>query len=384
MMNAVNNMESTENDLAAFKQYMESEHADPESPLYEAISGIQYSYDLDFTVYTKSIDGNIILSDTMTLMQKMMGSFVGIDMSAMSNLTEMAESNPMMTIMSSTGGVPGATLWQEMLPGENGRMVSELLEKQYEVVYGSWPTAYNEIVLVLDENNELDDMTLYALGLKSEEDIEAIVQAAMDKIPIEADTGSWSYEEICAMDFRTVLPSDCYVLLIGMHLYTMVYDVDAFRKYSKFLIISMTMSRGSQKVNGDHRRCHCGRIYGNSQTGSEICRLAAESNGLFRSGAQSTLGGQPFSWQHIFYQFGFLGYQAGVPSSVRFRYRACVLCLWPQAQGRRNQGRRDCRAKVSGSYLQSGRAHLRWLLLCRCHQVFPADLCLPTELSFPP
>ena len=33
-----------------------------------------------------------------------------------------------------------------------------------------------------------------------------------------------------------------YILLIGMHLYTMVYDVDAFRKYSKFLIISMTMS----------------------------------------------------------------------------------------------------------------------------------------------
>ena len=231
MMNAVNNMESTENDLAAFKEYIEAERANPESPLYEAISGVQYSYDLDFTVYTKSIDGNIILSDTMTLMQKMMGSFVGIDMSAMSNLTEMAESNPMMTIMSSTGGVSGATLWQEMLPGENGRYVSELLEKQYEVVYGSWPTAYNEIVLVLDENNELDDMTLYALGLKSEEDIEAIVQAAMDKKPIEADTGSWSYEEICAMDFRTVLPSDCYTYDAKTGTYTDLRETDAGLRY---------------------------------------------------------------------------------------------------------------------------------------------------------
>ena len=231
MMNAVNNMDSTENDLAAFKDYIEAERANPESPLYEAISGVQYSYDLDFTVYTKSIDGNIILSDTMTLMQKMMGSFVGIDMSAISNLTEMAESSPMMSMMSSTGSVSAAVLWQEMLPGENGRYVSELLEKQYEVVYGSWPTAYNEIVLVLDENNELDDMTLYALGLKSEEDIEAIVQAAMDKMPIEADTGSWSYEEICAMDFRTVLPSDCYTYDANTGTYTDLRETEAGLRY---------------------------------------------------------------------------------------------------------------------------------------------------------
>lgn len=33
-----------------------------------------------------------------------------------------------------------------------------------------------------------------------------------------------------------------YVGIIGMHLYTMIYDVPAFRKYTKFLIISMTAS----------------------------------------------------------------------------------------------------------------------------------------------
>ena len=33
-----------------------------------------------------------------------------------------------------------------------------------------------------------------------------------------------------------------YVMLIGTHCYTMVYDVESFRKYSKFLIISMTIS----------------------------------------------------------------------------------------------------------------------------------------------
>ncbi len=226
MMNAINNLEVTENDLAAFKDYIEAEHANPDSPLYDAISGIRYTYDLDFTVYTKNIDGTIIPSDATTLMQKIMGEYVGMDMATMDSLADLAESNPMMSMMSS-GSTPGMTLWQEMLPGENGRFVSELLEKQYDVVYGSWPSAYNEIVLVLDENHELDDMTLYVLGLKSEEEIRSIMQAAMDKETIEADTESWSYEEICAMDFRTVLPSDYYTYDAKTGIYSDLRQTDA-------------------------------------------------------------------------------------------------------------------------------------------------------------
>ena len=48
-------------------------------------------------------------------------------------------------------------LWQEMLPGEEGALINPLLQSQYDLVYGSWPNDYNEIVLVLDEDNELDD-----------------------------------------------------------------------------------------------------------------------------------------------------------------------------------------------------------------------------------
>lgn len=84
-------------------------------------------------------------------------------------------------------------LWQEMLPGDNGKLVNPLLESQYDLVYGSWPTEYNEIVLVLDENNELDDMALYALGLKSEEEIDAIMEAAIHQTELEVETQKWSY-----------------------------------------------------------------------------------------------------------------------------------------------------------------------------------------------
>ena len=87
-------------------------------------------------------------------------------------------------------------LWQEMLPGENGKLVSPLLEKQYDVVYGSWPTEYNEIVLVLDENNELNDMSLYALGLSPKEDVDAIMEAAVNQteVPVNKKQFSSSFE----------------------------------------------------------------------------------------------------------------------------------------------------------------------------------------------
>ena len=61
------------------------------------------------------------------------------------------------TAMMGMGG-SSMNLWQELLPGENGNPVNDLLKKQYDVVYGSWPNRYDEIMLVLDENNELDDI----------------------------------------------------------------------------------------------------------------------------------------------------------------------------------------------------------------------------------
>ena len=60
-------------------------------------------------------------------------------------------------------------------------------------------------MLVLDENNEIDDMALYALGLKSKEEIDAVMQAAVNQTGVEVEEQKWSYEEICNMEFRTVL-----------------------------------------------------------------------------------------------------------------------------------------------------------------------------------
>ena len=207
LINAMNEMETTVNDLEAFKKFLEDQLQDPESKLSQAISGVQYGYDLDMLVYTENIDGTILRADTQELMQELLIEFFGMDMSGMMDMgSAYGMPIPTMTPMGST------ILFEQLLPGENGDLISPLLKNQYEVVYGSWPNSYDEIVLVVDERNEIDDMTLYALGLKSKEDIDALAHAAINQESIDLEVQSWSFEQICDLPFKVVFGSDCYTL----------------------------------------------------------------------------------------------------------------------------------------------------------------------------
>lgn len=234
MLNSLNTMETKENDLKAFKDYIEQERAEEgsESELNEAISGVQYTYDMDMRIYTKNVDGTIIQSDSETLMQDLLMEYFGTDISSVMDMRESSGIGSQMESLSSLSPMASSTvLWQEMLSGDDGKLVSPLLEKQYDVVYGSWPTDYDEIVLVVDENNEIDDMALYALGLKSKEEIDAMADAALNQTEIEAEDKNWSYEEICDMEFRMVLNSDCYTLDETTGLYTDLRETQTGLKY---------------------------------------------------------------------------------------------------------------------------------------------------------
>ena len=226
LVNAMNTMESSENDLGTFKTYLEAELDKEDSALKEAINGVQYTYDLNMLIYTKNIDGNIILSDSQQLLQDLLLEYFGMDMSGMMSMSESYG-------MSATMMMPGmsAVTWQEMLPGDNGDPINPLLKKQYDVIYGTWPNAYNEVVLVVDSLNEIDDMTLYALGLKSKEDIDALADAAIDQNQVEHEQEKWSYEDICNMEFRTVFSADCYTLDPQSGLYTDLRTTQAGMKY---------------------------------------------------------------------------------------------------------------------------------------------------------
>lgn len=231
MMDALNNMETSENDLKSFKSYIESKRKDSESDLHRAVNGVQYSYDLDMLIYTKNVDGTIIHSDTEELMQEMVLEHMGIDMQAMTDASTSMFGEDATSMMSMGMGGSSMNLWQELLPGDNGKPINDLLKKQYDVVYGSWPNSYDEIVLVLDENNELDDMTLYALGLEPKEDVDSIMEAAVNGKELQKDNKSWSYADICSMDFRTILNSDCYRYDESTGLYTDLRDTEAGLQY---------------------------------------------------------------------------------------------------------------------------------------------------------
>ena len=231
LVTAINNLDVAQNDLKSFKRYLEDQLADPESPLSGALSGIQYSYAISPQVYTKNTDGQIIQSDTTQMMQKLLVSVMGADaMSSpwMAGMTGDSSSMSSMTGMSSMMGGGMMTLWQELLPGDNGAPVNDLLTRQYDLVYGAWPSSYDQVVLVVDENNELDDMTLYALGLIPEDEMMALADGeatASDR------KDQWSYEEICGSDFRVILPSSCYSYDEATGLYTDLRESEAGLKY---------------------------------------------------------------------------------------------------------------------------------------------------------
>ena len=193
LVNKLNSIETSRNNLGLFKKFLESgERFD------EYVSAVQYSYDLGTGIYVRDADGKVIKSDA----GELMASFYGFDSSAAMANSPMSQ----MSYMSSM------KTWEELLPGENGELVNSLLDEQYDVVYGKWPENYDEAVLVVDKNNEITDLTLYALGIKSEKEMKDAMAKAMRGEQIDTtDMGSWSYEDICGIDIKVIPASLMFV-----------------------------------------------------------------------------------------------------------------------------------------------------------------------------
>jgi len=186
LVNSMNQFETNKNNLNAFKKHLESSDA-----LDEYASAIQYQYDFDMNIFVKDVNGKINKSDAMALLQNMFSQ------------------SPDMTSMMSAG--TAYQIWEEMLPGTNGELINDLLLEQYDVIHGRWPEAYNEVVLIVDNNNEISDLALYSLGLRTDEEIGEIMSQAFNQEQIDtSNLGSWSYEEICEQEFKLVLSADKY------------------------------------------------------------------------------------------------------------------------------------------------------------------------------
>ena len=177
-----------------------------DSKLRENATNVQYTYNLPMNLYTKDSDGRIVKSDVMSLMSKMRAGVIG-------DAAEQSVSQSMNDMFSSTGMSSTQSqfvVWQEMLPGDDG-LISPMLQGQYDVLYGSWPQNYDEVVLIVDENNEVSDMVLYALGLKSSSDMLSAMTGYMSGEEIDTSKlESWSYADVCKKTFSLILPADCW------------------------------------------------------------------------------------------------------------------------------------------------------------------------------
>ena len=188
MMNSMNKMETQENNLVKFKDYIESG-----TDISDYSTAISYVYNNNMNVYTTDPDGNIVKSDILELMSGIY-SMMGFETSS-STLSNFMQINA----------------WQEMLAGLDGEPVNDLMKEQYDVVSGRWPEKYDEIVVVVSDRNELSDMMLYALGLKTLDQIQDAMKAAANQEQIDtSEFGSWSYDDIMNLDFRVILDCDKY------------------------------------------------------------------------------------------------------------------------------------------------------------------------------
>lgn len=205
MMNAMTSAEIQENNVTDLKVFLD-EQMSKDSKLSQNATNIQYTYNLPMNLYTKDADGKIVKSDVMSLMSKMRAGVIGdeAEQSVNQSMNNMFSSSGMSSTQSQF------VVWQEMLPGDDG-LISPMLQNQYDVLYGSWPKNYDEVVLIVDENNEVSDMVLYALGLKSSNDMLSAMTGYMSGEEVDTTKlESWSYADVCKKTFSLILPADCW------------------------------------------------------------------------------------------------------------------------------------------------------------------------------
>ncbi|MCH5204827.1 MAG: ABC transporter ATP-binding protein/permease [Oscillospiraceae bacterium] len=185
--------EITTNNLAEFKEYIES---NPDNIL-DSVMEIKYSYSPNLYIYGTDINDKIIRVNPSTVMQSMLGEGMASNVAQMSG-----------TYSTLFGGGSGGSMydaWDELLN-------SDVSESQYEVLFGRLPESYNEVVVIVNEHNELSDITLYTLGLRDQEELSGLMSSVMAGESFDLDTGdlSFSYEELTSLRFRLLVPSDFY------------------------------------------------------------------------------------------------------------------------------------------------------------------------------
>ena len=177
--------ESTSNNLDNFKKYIEDNQAEFD----EVCNDVQYKYSTDLNIYRADTENGLIKVNPSTMME---------NMPMMEGMGDMASQ---MTSMMPVNA------WIELIGDD------KLMDAQYDVIAGKMPEKFNEVVLIVDGNNMINELVVYALGLKDQEEFtKNIMQALASGESLEnEDITEYSYDEILDMKFKLVLSADYFV-----------------------------------------------------------------------------------------------------------------------------------------------------------------------------
>ncbi len=176
------------NNLSEFKKYIENGSSDIKS----YVSDIQYSYDVPLNIYMKDTSNGVEQLNPGTMFDSIYGEGATSASSSMSSGMGM-------------GMFSNSSVWNQLLGNQ------QVLDEQYDILAGHWPENFNEVVLVADKNNEVDDYTLYSLGLKDPEEVRTLFKKMMvgESYETEKDI-SYTFDEILDTEFKLVMPTDMY------------------------------------------------------------------------------------------------------------------------------------------------------------------------------
>ncbi len=168
------------NNLKEFKKYLEEN----KSKLDNNINAISYGYNLKINIFNENSESGLIKINPSQVLATI----------GMQN-EEMTTSSMMMN----------NDVFSEMLDNE------KLMQSQYDIVAGSWPKNYNEIVVVVNQNNEISDYTLYTLGLMNQDELKENFNALINGEKIKkSEDKTYTYEDLLNTKFKFILNSDYY------------------------------------------------------------------------------------------------------------------------------------------------------------------------------
>ena len=183
------------NDLKSFKKHLEAN----KDKVDEMVSLTRYSYAVSPHIYTRDINDEILLLNPSDFLSTLMGS-----------------SSSLMT-----GGI---TIFSELVDND------EMVEEQFDIITGRFPKEYNEIVLVLPEENTISDMLLYGVGLRDQDELKDMIGKIVDgeKVKNENEPLEFTYEELMGIELKLVDPSATYKYNSKYDIYEDMTDDEKF------------------------------------------------------------------------------------------------------------------------------------------------------------